>query len=142
MDALDRKILAQVQSDAWLSYVALGRRIGLSASATQRRVERLKRDGVIQGAIAIVADEYSDRNLKIFLLLELVSDTKHELDRLGALLRQFDGFRNAYVTIGATDVVVELDCVSMQEFQDWSMTALNGAANVKHCVTLVNLKSL
>lgn len=141
-DSLDRKLVAELLKDAWQTYVSLGDKVGLSASAVQRRVERLKRQGVLKGARAVVSEEANARPLKIFLLLELVGDTKADLDRLSALLRGFAGFANAYVTIGATDVVVELDCQSMEEFQTWSMSALNGDANVRHCTTLVNLKRL
>ena len=141
-DALDKKLVAELQQDAWQTYVALGAKIGLSPSAVQRRIERLRREGVVMGATAQVSPDVVGRPLKIFLMLELVSDSKQSLDRLAELLCGFPGFANAYVTIGATDVVVELDCESMQEFQDWSMTALNSEANVKHCTTLVNLKQL
>jgi len=141
-DSLDRKLVAELQVDAWQTYVSLGEKVGLSASAVQRRIERLKREGLLVGARAEVSEEANTRPLKIFLLLELVSDTKGDLDRLSAMLRGFPGFANAYVTIGATDVVVELDCESMEEFQSWSMTALNSDANVRHCTTLVNLKRL
>ncbi|MEX0298907.1 MAG: Lrp/AsnC family transcriptional regulator [Kordiimonas sp.] len=141
-DLLDKKIVSELCSDAWLTYVELGDRIGLSASATQRRVERLKKTGVIIGATAKLSKQHTNRPLRIFLLLELVSDSKKDLEVLRQQLRGFAGFREAQVTIGATDVVVTLDCEDMEEFQSWSMTVLNGNSNVRHCTTLVNLMDL
>lgn len=142
LDQLDKRIIEQLQQDAWQTYAALGARIGLSASATQRRVERLKKNQVILGAYASVCPEANERPLRIFLLLELVNDSENALKQLTGKLCSFAGFVEAHVTIGATDVVVTLDCKSMQEFQAWAMEVVNKDPNVSHCTTLVNLLKL
>ncbi|MFF7631980.1 Lrp/AsnC family transcriptional regulator [Kitasatospora sp. NPDC008050] len=49
MDALDRRLLAELQADARLSYNELSRRVSLSAPAVAERVRRLEADGVIGG---------------------------------------------------------------------------------------------
>lgn len=41
MDDRDRRILEALRADAWLSYAELAVRVHLSASAVQRRVEKL-----------------------------------------------------------------------------------------------------
>jgi len=48
-DSLDRKILQELSSDARLPLAELGRRIGLSASATAERVRRLESLEIIRG---------------------------------------------------------------------------------------------
>ena len=42
LDARDRQIVSLLQGDAWLTYVELAARVHLSASAVQRRVERMR----------------------------------------------------------------------------------------------------
>lgn len=54
LDSTDRRILAELQADARLSHVALGRRVHLSPPAVARRIERLERLGVITGYRAVV----------------------------------------------------------------------------------------
>ncbi|MFD1546671.1 Lrp/AsnC family transcriptional regulator [Nonomuraea guangzhouensis] len=49
MDALDLRILAELQVDARLSFAELGRRVALSAPAVAERVQRLEETGVITG---------------------------------------------------------------------------------------------
>lgn len=49
LDALDRRLLAELQADARLSYNELSRRVSLSAPAVAERVRRLEADGVIGG---------------------------------------------------------------------------------------------
>lgn len=49
MDTVDRRLLAELQADARLSYNELSRRVSLSAPAVAERVRRLEADGVIAG---------------------------------------------------------------------------------------------
>lgn len=54
IDAIDRRILAELQCDARLTLAALGRRVSLSPPAVAERVQRLERTGVITGYAAEV----------------------------------------------------------------------------------------
>lgn len=47
-DEFDRKLLIELQKDARASYADLGRRIGLSPSATAERLRRLEESGTIR----------------------------------------------------------------------------------------------
>src|SRR5260221_8379312 len=49
LDAIDRRMLAELQEDARLTNVELADRVGLSASPCIRRLKRLEREGVIEG---------------------------------------------------------------------------------------------
>jgi Lrp/AsnC family leucine-responsive transcriptional regulator len=49
LDPTNRRILAELQSDARLSLAELGRRVGLSAPAVGERLGRLESAGVIAG---------------------------------------------------------------------------------------------
>ena len=48
MDAIDRKLIDILQDDASLSYSALGTKVGLSVSAVNDRVRKLREQGVIK----------------------------------------------------------------------------------------------
>jgi Lrp/AsnC family transcriptional regulator, leucine-responsive regulatory protein len=49
LDAINLKLLAELQADARLSLAELGRRVGLSSPAVAERLQRLERDEVILG---------------------------------------------------------------------------------------------
>lgn len=48
-DEYDRKLILELQRNARASFADLGRRIGLSASATAERLRRMEETGVIRG---------------------------------------------------------------------------------------------
>lgn len=56
MDELDRKLLQLLRQDARLAMAELGRRIGLSRTATLARVRRLEAAGAIRGYHADIAE--------------------------------------------------------------------------------------
>jgi Lrp/AsnC family transcriptional regulator, leucine-responsive regulatory protein len=49
MDAIDWKILKQMQREARISYAELGRRVGLTTPAVIERVRKLEHAGIITG---------------------------------------------------------------------------------------------
>jgi Lrp/AsnC family transcriptional regulator, leucine-responsive regulatory protein len=49
MDAVDRRLLAELQQDARLSFNELSRRVNLSSPAVAERVRRLEATGVLTG---------------------------------------------------------------------------------------------
>jgi Lrp/AsnC family leucine-responsive transcriptional regulator len=49
LDAVNRRLLAELQTDARLSLAELGRRVGLSAPAVGERLQRLQEGGVVRG---------------------------------------------------------------------------------------------
>ena len=54
MDAIDHQIVALLRDSARRSFKDIGARVGLSAPAVKRRVDRLEEQGVIRGYAAIV----------------------------------------------------------------------------------------
>jgi DNA-binding Lrp family transcriptional regulator len=60
MDRLDERILHELQTDGRVANVELSERVGLSPSATLRRVQELERSGVIKGYRAVVDKQKLD----------------------------------------------------------------------------------
>ncbi len=82
MDELDRKILAVVQRDNQLPAAAIARAVGLSASAVQRRLKRLRETKVIERDVACVSPEAVGRHFLAIVSLTIEGEAV-------ALRRQF-----------------------------------------------------
>lgn len=57
LNDVDEQILAMLRDDGRASFAAIGTRVGLSASAVKRRVDRMLDAGVITGFTAVVDPE-------------------------------------------------------------------------------------
>ena len=75
MDALDRRILIELQRDGSLTNARLAEVVGLSQSAMSERVRRLESEGHICGYRALVRPQSLGLGLQAFVAAELV---RHE----------------------------------------------------------------
>ena len=77
LDDIDRVLLQVLQRDGQVSYAELGSHVGLSASAVNDRLKRLKGKGVLLRITAEVSPALLGREFLVFILIEL-GDLKQE----------------------------------------------------------------
>jgi len=85
LDALDRRILDQLQRNNQLTNQALARRIGLSSPACLRRVRRLRSLGAIRADVSLLDPAVVGRHLTLLV------DVRLEREQTSVI----DGFRRA-----------------------------------------------
>lgn len=82
LDDIDRRLLSVLQTDARLSYRALGRQIGLSQPAVADRVRRLEEAGVLTGYRAGVDRPRAGLPVTAFLRVTCTGDKFRAVHRL------------------------------------------------------------
>lgn len=142
LDSRDRKILSALKADAWLTYADLGERVSLSASAVQRRVERLIRDGVILGAQTQVLEEASPGGMSVYLLAELSEESAETLADLTARLRALPQVVEAHYVVGEADIAMSLEFADVAEYDAFLETHINRSPAIRKFKTLVILRTL
>jgi DNA-binding Lrp family transcriptional regulator len=106
LDDLDRSIIACLVEDGRASYSSIGDRVGLSAAAVNRRVERLRRDGVIRGFTAVINPDAVGEGTEAFVELHARSKTSPgDLRRIAAALEDVVA---AYTITGDADALVHI----------------------------------
>ena len=76
LDATDRQILDLLQRDARRTFGDIGARVGLSAPAVKRRVDRLENDGIITGYTTVLDHAKLGRPLEAFAELRFSGRTR------------------------------------------------------------------
>lgn len=142
LDARDRQILDALETDAWLTYAEIAKRIHLSASAVQRRVERLVEDGMILGARAVLAPKATRRAVQVFVLVDLVEESAGTLRTFMRAVQRQPDIVGAYYLAGGADVVLIIRTESMETYSAFAERYLNGNRAVKRYQTLTVLKVL
>ena len=142
LDARDRQILDQLETDAWLSYADLATRIHLSASATQRRVERLIANGMILGARARLAPDATRRPIRAYVLIEMKDETTPALRTLARNLAKHPDVVEANYVTGSVDVVLAVQTESMDSYAALTAKLLNDNPAVRRYQTLAVLRPL
>ena len=142
MDERDWRILDLLQDDAWQSYVQLAGQVHLSASSVQRRVERMKRSGILLGAHARVSHAAHIVPLRLYALVELADDQECTVDDFRAQLASESGVIEAHYVTGESDVVLTLEMADMSAYDDFVKRNFSASPIVKRFKTLTSLRAL
>jgi Lrp/AsnC family leucine-responsive transcriptional regulator len=142
LDDRDRRIVAALAKDAWLTYAELGALVSLSPSAAQRRVERLVRDGVVKGARAEVAPEALGRPVRLYVLIELLNESRTAMGEFTKKLLRWPDLVEAHYVAGSADIVLVLQTADMGRYAAFADEHLNGSPHVRRYKTLTSLRAL
>jgi Lrp/AsnC family transcriptional regulator, leucine-responsive regulatory protein len=83
LDAIDLKILAELQADARIPNITLAERVGLSPSPCSRRVKLLEEAGVIEGYRTILNRKAAGLGLTVFAGIRV---ERHSLENADAFV--------------------------------------------------------
>jgi DNA-binding Lrp family transcriptional regulator len=105
-DEIDRLIVSALIDDARMSYREIGARVGLSAPAVKRRIDRLEAEGVICGYTTVVHLEEGEGSTEAFV--ELWCRDKTTPEQIAALVRAVPEVVAAYTISGDADALLHL----------------------------------
>lgn len=106
VDPLDRQIAALLVEDARRSFGDIGARVGLSAPAVKRRVDRLEETGLVTGYSAVLGAAASAWPTEAFV--ELVCDDRTSPASILAAVGEHPEVVAAYTITGASDALLHL----------------------------------
>ena len=106
MDTIDRKILSLLVADGRRTYDDLSGRVSLSAPAVKRRVDRMRRDGVLRGFTAIV--DHAALGAATEALIELFYAPGTLLDAVTATLERHPEVVEAWSVTGEADAIARV----------------------------------
>jgi DNA-binding Lrp family transcriptional regulator len=108
----DHALIALLAENARASTVELARRLGVSRSTVQSRIERLERRGVIAGYTVRIADDYEQGLVRAHVLI--TAATKHA-PKVEAELRRIREVRTLHSVSGAVDMIAIVVAPSIGE---------------------------
>ena len=121
IDDIARKLLDELQKDARLSYAELGRRIGLSPSATSERLRNLEEAGVIRGYRAEI--DPSSLGLSVTAIIRMACDGE-QYRRFVAFLETCEEVRECHHVTGSDALMIKVLVGSIEELEQLVMKFL------------------
>lgn len=141
MDRIDRKILNLMQRDASRTNADIAETVGLSPSTCLRRVQRLRKTGVIEKIVAILNPSRAGRGIKALVTVELKLHGEQHMRQCLNLAVQEDAVSHAYSVTGETDVVLMLRLVDMEEFDALCDRLFRDQTNVARFFTMMIIRT-
>jgi len=116
LDRTDRRILKLLQEDATLSNVALAEQVNLSPAACLRRVEKLKRDGVISRVVAHLDPEQLQAGMVVLIGVVLDRSTPESFAAFEEAAQKVSGCMECHVVTGEFDYFMLVRTRDSQSF--------------------------
>jgi DNA-binding Lrp family transcriptional regulator len=114
-DELDELIVSSLVEDARASYAEIGARVGLSASAVKRRVDRLRASGAITGFTATVDPSALGWTTEAYV--ELFCRGRTSPSELGAALTKYPEVTGACTITGEADALLHIRAADVRHFE-------------------------
>ncbi len=119
LDAMDLRILRELQADAGLSNVALAKRVHLSPSPCLARVKALEDGGLIRQYVALLDAKRLGLHLNVFISISLKQQTRASLDAFEAKVCAREEVMECYLMSGDADYLIRValpDITALERF--------------------------
>ncbi len=140
LDAIDRRILAELQADGRMTNVELARRAGISAPPCLRRVRRLEEAGIIRGYHADPDPQKLGWEITVFASVGLDSQKEAVLSAFEQLVAGWPEVRECHMIRGGGDFLLKL--VARDTAHENQLTQkLTGSPTVTRVQTLQTIRT-
>ncbi|MGI6852010.1 Lrp/AsnC family transcriptional regulator [Mesorhizobium sp. 1B3] len=142
LDAIDWKILRELQGEGRITNVELSRRVGISAPPCLRRVKRLEDGGIIQGYRALLNAPALGYDVVAFCLIGLQHQSEAELKAFSDRTRNWPIVRKAWMVSGESDFLLHCVATDLGTFQSFVIEELTSAPNVDTVRTALTIRQI
>ncbi len=116
LDELDRKILREIQQDASVSMDALAKKIGSSKTPVWSRVQKLKKQGVIEKQVALLNPVSLGLAETFFVAVKTDEHEPGWLTEFAAAIQQLPEILEAHRMTGDIDYLLKVRVESTGDF--------------------------
>lgn len=142
LDAIDLKILRELQADGRMTNVDLAERVGISPPPCLRRVRKLEEAGVIEGYHAMLNAPRLGYDLVAFCMVGLKHQSEANLKAFAAVTAGWPIVRQAWMVSGDSDFLLHCVAENLTRFQDFVIEVLTANEHVDTVRTMLTIRQV
>ena len=116
MDAIDRKILAILQTNAGLAISDIATRVGLSQTPCWKRIQKMEQTGVIKGRVAVLDAKKLNLGLTVFVILRTSQHDDAWLQKFGRAVKDMPEITAIWRMAGDIDYLLRVVVKDMEAY--------------------------
>jgi Lrp/AsnC family transcriptional regulator, leucine-responsive regulatory protein len=143
LDAIDLRILDELQRDGALSNVELARRVHLSPSPCLARVKALESARVIQRYVALASAAALGLGLNVFISISLKTQSRQSLGEFEQRIAEHDEVMECYLMTGDSDYLIRValaDIEALERFILEQLTPIEGIEKIRSSFALKQVR--
>jgi Lrp/AsnC family leucine-responsive transcriptional regulator len=137
LDKIDARLLAEVQRNNRTPSEELGEAVGLSPTAVQRRLKRLRTEGAIESDVAIVNPKAVGQNIAMVVLVGLEREGADIVDRFKRSIKATPEIMAGYMVTGEADFILIISTEDMEHYEAFTRSFFYGTPQIKWFKTMV-----
>lgn len=142
LDAMDRKILRELQRNAEYSMAELGDKVGLSHTPCWRRIKRLEAAGVIRAKVTLLNAQLLDLAVTVYAYIGIKRHDEESLERFETEVLKVPEIVECYSTSGDKDYVLRVIVDSVSHYEQLLKKTLVHLPNVDSVNSTFALKQI
>ncbi len=142
LDAIDLRILKELQRDGRMTNVELSERVGISAPPCLRRVRKLEEAGVIESYHAVLNGSRLGYDLVAFCMVGLKHQSEANLKAFAAATDSWPIVRQAWMVNGDSDFLLHCVAENLTRFQDFVIEVLTANEHVDTVRTMLTIRQV
>jgi len=143
LDAIDIRILSELQQDGGLSNVELARLVNLSPSPCLMRVRALEKQGVIRQYVALADPQALGLGLNVFISISLKEQSKAALADFESRIAEHDEVMECYLMTGDSDYLIRVAVANMAALERFildQLTPITGVEKIRSSFALKQVR--
>lgn len=144
LDRIDRRIAAELQTDARLSNVELASRVGLSPSPCLRRVKRMEAEGLIEGYRAVLERNRVGLGFSVFIAVKIQEHANEKALAFESEITAMPEVIACHLVSGEADYHLEVVVPDLEHYQRFlvgKLLALPIVRDVRSNIAIQTLKA-
>lgn len=139
LDSIDARLLDIVQRNNRLSSEELGASVGLSASGVQRRLKRLRSEGIIEADVSIICLKALGRSVSALVLITFERGRADIVDRFKQATRKMTDVMSAFYVTGEADFVLLVTANDLEGYEAFTRRLVSEHPDIKRFETMIVL---
>jgi DNA-binding Lrp family transcriptional regulator len=140
-DAIDLKLLAELQENGRITNVELATKVGLTAPPCLRRMRTLEQSGAIRGYHAEIDPASMGYSIMVFAMVSLKSQAEEDLRAFETHVGSLPQVRECHMLNGEIDFILKIVAHDLQSFQEFLTSKLTSAPNVVSVKTSLTIRT-
>jgi DNA-binding Lrp family transcriptional regulator len=142
IDAIDRRIIRELQRDAGLSHAALAERVGASAASVWRRVRALEKESVLGKAVRLADPAWLERSVNVLCQVRMTRQTVEARAEFESFIRSREEIVECYAMSGEWDYLLRIAVRDVADYDRFVMRGVLAHPSVAHAASNFALRQV
>lgn len=142
MDAIDKKILEILQTDAMKTAKEMAGELALTPTPIYERIRKLENQGFIKQYVALLDADLIGQNIVVFMNIAVKEHHSEARQEFVKQISQLDAVSELYHTSGSFDFLVKVRFNTIKEYKDFLVNEVASIPNISDIDSQIVLEEI